>query len=153
MRGFSIMVDRLFAQAARYNRPASMLMIDSDNLKQINDRHGHEAGNRMLKTVAKSIAGELRNTDVLARYGGDEFIALLPETPPERAIEVAERIRRAIDTSTAEFGGERLHTTVSIGVACYPEDGRSPDAMQARADRAMYMAKEQGRNRVLRFAP
>lgn len=153
MRGFSIMVDRLFAQAARYNRPASMLMIDSDNLKQINDRHGHEAGNRMLKTVAKSIAGELRNTDVLARYGGDEFIALLPETPPERAIEVAERIRRAIDTSTAEFGRERLHTTVSIGVACYPEDGRSPDAMQARADRAMYMAKEQGRNRVLRFAP
>ena len=128
-------------------------MIDSDNLKQINDQHGHEAGNRMLKTVARSIGGELRSTDVLARYGGDEFIVLLPETPPERAIDVAERIRRAIETSLSEFGGERLHTTVSIGVACYPEDGRSLDALQARADRAMYSAKQQGRNRVVRFAP
>jgi diguanylate cyclase (GGDEF)-like protein len=153
MRGFSIVADRLFAQSARYNRPASMLMIDSDNLKEINDRCGHDAGNRMLKTVAKSIAGELRNTDVLARYGGDEFIVLLPETPPARAIDVAERIRRAIETSPTDFGGERLQTSVSIGVACYPEDGRSLDTLQARADRAMYVAKRQGRNQVARFTP
>jgi diguanylate cyclase (GGDEF)-like protein len=130
-----------------------MLMIDSDNLKEINDRCGHDAGNRMLKTVAKSIAGELRNTDVLARYGGDEFIVLLPETPPARAIDVAERIRRAIETSPTDFGGERLQTSVSIGVACYPEDGRSLDTLQARADRAMYVAKRQGRNQVARFTP
>ena len=153
MRGFSIAVDRLFAQAARYRRPASMLMIDSDNLKQINDRNGHEAGNRMLKAVAKSIANELRNTDVLGRYGGDEFIVLLPETPPERAIDVAERIRRAVETTPTEHEGERLMTSVSIGIACYPEDGRSVDAIQARADRAMYLAKNGGRNKVVRFTP
>lgn len=153
MRGFSITVDRLFAQAARYKRPACMLMIDSDNLKQINDQYGHEAGNRMLKVVAKSIANELRNTDVLGRYGGDEFIVLLPETPPERAIEVAERIRRAVETTPTEYEGERLLTSVSIGIACYPEDGRSIDAIQARADRAMYLAKNEGRNKVVRFTP
>ena len=92
MRGFAIVADRLFDQAVRYNRPASMLMIDSDNLKAVNDRHGHEAGNRLLKLVAKCIETELRHTDVLARYGGDEFVALLPETPADRALEVAQRI-------------------------------------------------------------
>lgn len=152
MRGFSIIADRLFGQAMRYNRPASLLMIDSDNLKAVNDLYGHESGNRLLKMVAKCIETELRNTDVLARYGGDEFVALLPETPVDMAKEVAERIARAIATAPLEFEGKRIETSVSIGVACYPEDGRSVDAVQARADRAMYMAKEQGRNRVVKFA-
>ncbi|MGA0114688.1 MAG: GGDEF domain-containing protein [Burkholderiales bacterium] len=151
MRGFTIMVDRLFAQAVRYNRPASMLMIDSDNLKTVNDEYGHEAGNRLLKLVAKCIAAELRHTDVLARYGGDEFVVLLPETAADRAIEVAQRIRQAISTTTLDFEGRHIETSVSIGLACYPEDGRSIDAIQARADRAMYQAKKQGRNRVIRF--
>lgn len=151
MRGFSIMADRLFAQATRYNRPASMLMIDSDNLKAVNDKHGHEAGNRLLKQVAKCIANELRHTDVLARYGGDEFVVLLPETASDRAIEVAQRILLAVSITRLEFQGERIETSVSIGLACYPEDGRAIDAIQARADRAMYHAKEQGRNRVVKF--
>ena len=152
MRGFSIIADRLFAQAMRYDRPASMLMIDSDNLKAVNDRYGHEAGNRLLKMVAKSIETELRHTDVLARYGGDEFVALLPETAPDRAIEVAQRILKAVATAPLEFEGKRIETSVSIGLACHPEDGRSIDTMQAHADRAMYLAKEQGRNRVVKFA-
>ena len=152
MRGFTIMVDRLFGQAMRYNRPASMLMIDSDNLKAVNDLHGHEAGNRLLKMVAKCIETELRHTDVLARYGGDEFVALLPETASDRAIEVAQRILIAVATAPLEFEGKRIETSVSIGLACYPEDGRSMDAVQARADRAMYRAKEQGRNSVVKFA-
>lgn len=151
MRGFTIMVDRLFAQAVRYNRPASMLMIDSDNLKAVNDQHGHEAGNRLLKQVAKCIETELRHTDVLARFGGDEFVALLPETAADRAIEVAQRILQAVATAPLEFEGKSIETSVSIGLACYPEDGRSIDAIQARADRAMYLAKEQGRNRVMKF--
>ena len=151
MRGFTIVVDRLFAQAMRYNRPASMLMIDSDNLKAVNDRYGHEAGNRLLKMVAKCIETELRHTDVLARYGGDEFVALLPETAPDRAIEVAQRIVKAVATAPLEFEGKRIETSVSIGLACHPEDGRSIDTVQARADRAMYLAKEQGRNRVVKF--
>lgn len=153
MRGFSIMVDRLFAQAERYKRPASMLMIDSDNLKSVNDNHGHEAGNRLLKLVAKCIAAELRHTDVLARFGGDEFVVLLPETAPDRAVEVAQRILQAVATTSLDFEGKRIGTSVSIGLACYPDDGRSIDSIQARADRAMYMAKQQGRNQVVRYTP
>ena len=151
MRGFSIMVDRLFAQAIRYKRPASMLMIDSDNLKEVNDGHGHEAGNRLLKLVAKCIEAELRHTDVLARYGGDEFVVLLPETAADRAIEVAQRILKAVATTPLDFESRRIDTSVSIGVACYPEDGRSIDSIQARADRAMYLAKKQGRNQAVKF--
>ena len=151
MRGFSIVVDRLFGQAVRYKRPASMLMIDSDDLKSVNDQNGHEAGNRLLKLVAKCIESELRHTDVLARYGGDEFIVLLPETTAERAIEVAQRILQTVSASPLQYEGKRIETSVSIGLACYPEDGRSIDAIQARADRAMYLAKEQGRNKVIRF--
>ncbi len=153
MRGFSIVVDRLFAQAVRYNRPASMLMIDSDDLKTVNDNNGHEAGNRLLKLVAKCIESELRHTDVLARYGGDEFVVLLPETAADRAIEVAQRILQAVTAAPLEFEGHRIETSVSIGLACYPEDGRSIDAIKARADRAMYHAKEKGRNRVEKFTP
>ena len=152
MRGFSIVVDRLFGQAVRYNRPATMLMIDSDNLKAVNDQYGHEAGNRLLKLTAKCIETELRHTDVLARYGGDEFVALLPDTASDRAIEVAQRIIQAVADTPLEYEGKKIKTSVSIGLACYPEDGRSIDAVQGRADRAMYTAKEQGRNRAVKFA-
>ena len=152
MRGFTILADQLLGQALRYSRPASMLMIDSDNLKTVNDVHGHEAGNRLLKTVAKCIEIELRHTDVLARYGGDEFVVLLPETAADRAVEVAQRIIKEVATAPLEFEGKRIETSVSIGLACYPEDGRSIDAVQARADRAMYRAKEQARNSVVKFA-
>jgi diguanylate cyclase (GGDEF)-like protein len=151
IRGFTIVVGRLFDQAVRYNRPASILMIDSDNLKAVNDLHGHEAGNRLLKLVAKCIETELRHTDVLARYGGDEFVALLPEASSARALEVAQRIINAVATTPLEFDGKRIETSVSIGLASYPDDGRSIDAIQGRADRAMCAAKEQGRNQVVKF--
>jgi diguanylate cyclase (GGDEF)-like protein len=153
MRGFAIMTERLFGLSVRYSRPASILMIDSDNLKPVNDRHGHEAGNRMLKMVANCIQAELRKTDVLARYGGDEFVALLPETPGDRAFEVAQRILKAVADTPLEFEGKRTQTSVSIGLACYPGDGNSVEAIQGLADRAMYLAKQQGRNRVVKFTP
>ena len=151
MRGFVVLANRLFAQAQRYERSASFLMIDSDNLKQVNDQHGHEAGNGLLKHLVKAMQAQLRFTDVAARYGGDEFVVMLPDTPPRGALEVAERIRHAIEETpfTAEAG--RVPCTVSIGVASYPEDGRSMDALLARADRALYLAKEGGRNRVAQF--
>jgi len=151
MRGFTIVVDRLFDQAVRYSRPVSLLMIDSDNLKAVNDRYGHEAGNRLLRLAAKCIETELRHTDVLARYGGDEFVALLPEASAAKAQEVAQRIIDAVASTPLEFEGKRIQTSVSIGLASYPEDGRSVDAIQGRADRAMYLAKEQGRGRVVKF--
>ena len=152
-RGFAIVADRVFGQATRYNRPVSVLMVDSDNLKAVNDRLGHEAGNRLLRQLAASIGAELRHTDVPARYGGDEFIVLLPETPLKGAMDVAERIRAAVATKPLMVDGERLACSVSIGVACFPEDGRTIDSIVARADRAMYLAKEQGRDRVLHFQP
>jgi diguanylate cyclase (GGDEF)-like protein len=150
-RGFAIAANRLFGQATRYGRPASVLMVDSDNLKHVNDSHGHDAGNRLLRQVANAVQAELRATDVPARYGGDEFIVLLPETPPKGAMDVAERIRAAIASRPLALNGEQVSATVSIGIACYPEDGRTLDALAARADRALYQAKQEGRNKVVRF--
>lgn len=152
-RGFAIAANRLFSQALRYDRPASVLMIDSDNLKRVNDAYGHDAGNRLLRQLANAIQGELRATDVPARYGGDEFIVLLPETPPKGAMDVAERIRRAISGAALALEGKSVASSVSVGVACFPEDGRSLDALAARADRALYHAKQRGRNCVVRYAP
>ena len=150
MRGFVVIASRLFAQAQRYARPASFLMVDSDNLKQVNDQFGHEAGNRLLRDLVKAVQAQLRFTDVPARYGGDEFVIMLPETPARGALEVAERIRHAIEQMPSEADTGRVPCTVSIGVATYPEDGRSMDALLARADRALYLAKDGGKNRVAR---
>lgn len=151
MRGFAIAANRLFGQALRYKRAASVLMIDSDNLKAVNDSHGHEAGNRLLRQLTRLVQAELRYTDVLARYGGDEFIVLLPETPAKGALEVADRIREAVAGIPLELDGKRVGCTVSIGVAAHPADGSTLDAVAARADRAMYQAKQAGRNRVVLF--
>jgi diguanylate cyclase (GGDEF)-like protein len=151
MRGFVVLANRLFAQAQRYERSASFLMVDSDNLKQVNDQHGHESGNGLLKHLVKAMQAQLRFTDVAARYGGDEFVVMLPDTPLRGALEVAERIRLAIEETPFAAEAGRVPCTVSIGVASYPEDGRSMDALLARADRALYLAKEGGRNRVAAY--
>jgi len=151
MRGFSIAANRLFGQALRYNRAASVLMIDSDNLKAVNDGHGHDAGNRLLRQLTRQVQAELRYTDVLARYGGDEFIVLLPETPATGALDVAERIRDAIASAPLDLDGKQVACSVSIGIAAHPANGNTLDAVVARADRAMYEAKKSGRNRVAQF--
>ena len=151
-RGFAIAATRAIGQSIRYNRPATLLMIDSDDLKAINDSHGHEMGNRLLRQIAQIAKSELRLTDVLARYGGDEFIVLLPETPPKGALIVAERIRAMMANSPIEAAGQRIHCTLSIGAATFPDDGPSLDSLVARADRAMYHAKSSGKNRVVQYS-
>jgi diguanylate cyclase (GGDEF)-like protein len=151
LRGFALAANRLFAQAVRHDRATSVLMIDSDNLKMVNDTHGHEAGNQLLRHIAAAIQAELRFTDVAARYGGDEFIVLLPETPSKGAMEVAERIRLRVAGSPPFIGGKSLASSVSIGVAVYPEDGATLDALAAHADGALYAAKQDGRNRAVKF--
>ena len=151
IRGFALAANRLFAQALRHGRPTSVLMIDSDNLKSVNDRHGHDSGNRLLRHLAESIQAELRFTDVSARYGGDEFIVLLPDTPAKGALEVAERIRKRVAASALEFAGEPFAASVSIGIASFPEDGATLDSLAAHADRALYSAKQDGRNRTVKF--
>jgi len=151
IRGFAIAANRLFAQALRHDRASSVLMIDSDNLKKVNDGYGHDAGNRLLRHLAVAIQAELRFTDIAARYGGDEFIVLLPETPPKGALEVAERIRTRIAETPLEVDHKQVVSSVSIGIACYPEDGRTLDSLAAHADRALYAAKQEGRNKTVKF--
>src|SRR5262252_6485769 len=123
IRGFALAANRLFAQSLRHERAASVLMIDSDNLKGVNDSYGHDAGNRLLRHLAAAIQAELRFTDVAARYGGDEFIVLLPETPPKGAMEVAERIRNRVASTPLDVDTKRVVSSVSIGIASYPDDG------------------------------
>jgi diguanylate cyclase (GGDEF)-like protein len=151
VRGFALSANRLFAQAARHGRAAAVLMIDSDNLKSVNDAHGHAAGNELLRELARAIQAELRFTDVSARYGGDEFIVLLPDTPAKGAMEVAERIRARIASLLLPINGTSLSASVSIGIACYPEDGGTLDALAAHADGALYTAKQDGRNRSVKY--
>jgi diguanylate cyclase (GGDEF)-like protein len=151
MRAFSSMLQRAFRQAVRYGHALSVVMIDSDNLKQINDTHGHESGNRLLQHLVRCIREQLRGSDVMARFGGDEFIVLLPETGNKGALEMAERIRKAVEISRFDVRSGDTNITVSLGVASYPEDGGNLDVILDKADKAMYRAKQAGRNRVIAY--
>jgi diguanylate cyclase (GGDEF)-like protein len=154
MRAFNALARRECAVAARYNRTLSLLMVDSDNLKKVNDTHGHEAGDRLIQLVAQCMRDSLRATDILARYGGDEFMCLLPETGIEGAATVAERIRaRIAETPLAAGAGPPVASSVSIGAAAYGQHGDDFDVLARSADRALYAAKAQGRNRVAVFRP
>lgn len=151
VRGFAIVAERLFGHAARHDHPASVLVIDIDNFQSINDEHGYEAGNALLRATANCIETELRHNDELARYGEDEFVALLQETPSRGALEVAERIRSAVSAASITHDGESITATVSVGLASYAEASRSIDAVLAHAKQAMHLAKEQGRNRIVKL--
>ncbi len=151
MRAFIAIARRECALANRYNRTLSLLMVDSDSLKKVNDTHGHEAGDRLIKLVVQCIRDGLRTTDVVARYGGDEFMCLLPETGSEGAALVAERIRLRIAETALNDGPTAIPTSVSVGVATYPEHGDEFDKLAKNADRALYASKAQGRNRITVF--
>ncbi|MGH2686393.1 MAG: diguanylate cyclase, partial [Actinomycetota bacterium] len=135
-------------RAQRFGRPLSALMIDIDRFKRVNDRFGHLRGDEVLVEVTQRLMGELRSSiDVVGRYGGEEFVVVLPETPSDGAWVVAEKIRSAIRNEP--FGGDRdVAITVSVGVATYPEDGPTAEAVVHAADEAMYRAKAAGRDRV-----
>jgi diguanylate cyclase (GGDEF)-like protein/putative nucleotidyltransferase with HDIG domain len=129
----------------------SLIMADLDLLRDINNSYGHLAGDAVLKGIAEVFRAQLRHYDVPARFGGEEFSILLPETPPEQAMDIAERIRRAVAERTfeVETSSEPIRATVSIGVAGYPKDGTDANELIHQADLAVYRAKLQGRNRVL----
>jgi diguanylate cyclase (GGDEF)-like protein len=148
-RGFTIVADRMFGQAARYKRPLSLLIIDCDNLKETNDNYGHSAGDKLLIVVADTIQSQLRRADVVTRIGGDEFAVLMPETPSAGAYELAERMRSAVENMPLLVDKNLIRTTISIGVASYPSDGGNLAAILAQADHKMYEAKRGGRNRVV----
>jgi diguanylate cyclase (GGDEF)-like protein len=121
-------------------------MLDLDELKSINDRSGHHAGDAALRAVADTVRGGIRRIDVAARYGGDEFVAVLPETDPTGGWVLAEKIRIGVSSRTIDELGQP--PTVSVGVVSFPRDGATADALMISADRAMYASKRAGRNRV-----
>jgi diguanylate cyclase (GGDEF)-like protein len=151
-RGFAISAGQPFGQAIRYNRPLSILMIDSDNLKQVNDSYGHKAGDQLLTLLANCIQRLLRDADIIARFGGDEFVILLPESTTDGALMVAKKICNFVADTPLEFDGGTVKITVSIGYATYPDDGLTLDSLVGNADKAMYKAKTGGKNQVVKFS-
>ena len=146
VRAFNALANRTHKQSLRYGHAYSVVMVDSDNLKTVNDEYGHEAGNRLLKMTVNCIQHLLRETDVLARYGGDEFVLLLPQTKADGAFEVAERIRKAIAASPLDTRGKPVVTTVSAGIAAFPAHAEELSVVMNRADQALYNSKKRGRN-------
>jgi len=142
--------EREISRCRRRSKPIAVFMIDIDHFKRFNDQHGHETGDVVLKLVADTLAKSLRREDVVCRYGGEEFLALLPETDERTAMECAERARGRVAELMPYFRDLPLGTvTVSIGVAMFPLHGNTPDLLLRRADEALYQAKRAGRDRTL----
>ena len=141
-------LQRLIEHAARHKRTLALAMLDLDHFKYVNDEHGHQTGDELLRKVARVMENNLRPGDVLARYGGEEFIAVLPEAEIDGARRVAERIRLLVSGTKAKRDGKDISTTISIGLAVFPVDGRTAKELMAAADRALYGAKASGRNQV-----
>jgi diguanylate cyclase (GGDEF)-like protein len=137
------------ARATRHRHQFSVVMVDADRFKEYNDTLGHQAGDALLRQIGVIFMQALRTMDYASRYGGDEFIILLPEAGIEHAVEVAERIRERVLEVVPRSGGESAPVTVSIGVAAFPAHGETPEAIVASADHALYQAKRNGRNRVV----
>jgi diguanylate cyclase len=129
----------------RYDRPLAMIVTDIDKFKRINDTYGHLAGDKVLRIIAKTLAKRLRKTDFIARFGGEEFVILMPETTRDQAFAVIEKVREAIAQCPFHFREEPVTITSSFGVAAF-EEGDDHEQVFARADKALYKAKEQGRN-------
>jgi diguanylate cyclase (GGDEF)-like protein len=136
-------------RAERNHKQLSVLFLDLDRFKLVNDRHGHLVGSRVLRRLAEVLKDCVRQIDTLARYGGDEFTILLVDTEHQAGLQVAERIRRLVaDTLFEGEGGAPIRLTISIGVATYPQNARDRDGLLDLADKAMYRAKSLGRDCV-----
>jgi diguanylate cyclase (GGDEF)-like protein len=148
-RSFCEHLAREIRRATRSGEPLSLVMIDIDDFKPFNDRHGHQAGNRALATLATLLRGALRRVDVPARYGGEEFALILPATTKTQAQQVAERARVRIEKHRMATGPEGpVALTVSMGIATFPADAEETDELVRRADSALYFAKSRGKNQV-----
>ncbi len=133
----------------RHAVPTSVLMFDLDNLKKINDSHGHYVGDEMILTVANTCRSELRKTDIVCRFGGDEFVVCLPNTGPDHALQFAERLWKSFRQELNRFSVGDVAATVSLGVATMLPEDRSYEDTIKRADTALYQAKARGKDRVV----
>lgn len=152
MRAFAGRLAHQIRESEADGSSFAVMMIDSDRLKSINDELGHEVGNRLIQSVVTSIRQGLRSTDIVARYGGDEFVALLPGGNESAAREAGERVRATVENTSFDVGGQRVSTTVSVGFAVYPDMATSAEDLLARADQALYAGKQGGRNCVRSYA-
>ncbi|GAB4252259.1 MAG: hypothetical protein Kow00129_13130 [Thermoleophilia bacterium] len=150
-RFFQKRAEEEIARSLRHQQPVSLLMIDVDHFKRINDQYGHQTGDRVLQTVAKFLQDSVRQSDVCGRYGGEEFVLLLPGTPGRNAVYLADRLRRGVEEIMFTGLGvdQSVKVTVSGGVATCPRDATSYEELLARADEALYEAKHSGRNQIV----
>jgi diguanylate cyclase (GGDEF)-like protein len=151
-RHFFELARRELERAARYHHPLSLLMLDADFFKQINDTYGHIAGDQVLQAIAARCRETVREVDVVARYGGEEFLVLLPETNPSAAMQVAERLRERVEREPMLTEAGPVQASISVGVACYePTAPRSIEQLLDLVDKALYVAKRAGRNQIHAF--
>ena len=151
-RYLDTIVPHELARCEREKAPLCVMMIDLDHFKQVNDTYGHQGGDQVLKALASLLLDSVRASDVACRYGGEEFLLLLPNMSAEHAVTRAEQWRAAFEATTVNYGGTNIKATLSIGVALYPGEGASVDELTRCADLALYKAKAQGRNRVVLFS-
>lgn len=147
-RHFDLRLESELSRAIRFSEPFAVVFAELDQMKAVNDTHGHQAGDTVLIELARRLTDVTREVDLVARWGGDEFTLLLPNTGVAGAIRLAEKIRQAVASEPFRVEGAELNITVSVGVAAYPEHGSSGKDLVAAADAAMYRAKAGGRNRV-----
>jgi diguanylate cyclase (GGDEF)-like protein len=146
-RGFDLLANQAIQEARREQSPLCALLLDLDQFKQLNDSHGHLAGDAVLRGFARQLSDSLRQSDIICRWGGEEFILLLKDTSPEQARQLAEKLRQHTEQSRFDHNDAQLNITTSIGLAeLHPDDAL--DQLIARADRALYRAKQTGRNRL-----
>jgi diguanylate cyclase (GGDEF)-like protein len=148
MRNFFMMADVQEKLAKRYERKFVICMIDADGLKMINDRYGHLAGTELIRQMAALITGNIRTSDICARYGGDEFVIMFNETTKIEVTAAVERLIADMAASVIPFEGGLLSSTISAGLAEFPEDGTDIKTVTARADQALYVSKRAGKNRL-----
>lgn len=141
-------LERESARVVRSGRALALIMMDLDGLKEANDRFGHHVGDAFIIQLGRIIKSSTRASDVIARWGGDEFVLLAPESCRDRALRIGERIRSRLERYRMDVSGEKVGVSVSIGVASYPQDTADANALLGLADEAMYAAKREGKNRV-----
>lgn len=153
-RWFIDQLDQEFAWHRRHNEPLTLILLDVDHFKRVNDTFGHTTGDLVLRELASLLTRTLRQEDTLARYGGEEFAVILRRTPLREGARLAERLRRRIEDHAFRHGQQRLPVTISLGVATGPASGLStPEALVEAADQQLYRAKRAGRNRVMPSDP
>ena len=152
-RHFDDLLGQMIKQTDRFGDPVALIMADVDHFKNVNDTWGHDAGDEVLKSLADTLKGGVRDADICARFGGEEFAIVLPKTTLQGAAELADRLRKQVESKPVVVDGEPINVTISCGVACYPEGVITKEALFAAADRALYEAKSAGRNCVKSAVP